>query len=240
MKPSNLPEIPVASDYVPTNKHSTVLWFCAIVMVLGMVIFWQYLVKVRTDAAKMKDRPGYVTALKENLEATEMSGQTVNIGQLEGKVWVAGFIYTLCPRGCAGLAAEMKKLQDEFSSNPKFHLVSVSLNAEVDTPEHLKSWVGNLKYDTKNWWFLTGDGPKLRGYMKDQFKLPLRELPKSEQKTEFDIWEHKLALVLVDSKLRIRGTYDFSNFDNADLFGEKLRADLKEVLKEADNPELGK
>lgn len=224
-------------DYTPTKDHSKVLLLCVTVIIMGGFLFMQYLQKLKLDAKKMEGRAPMITRLKENLAATEMSGKEVNIGQLEGKVWVAGFLYTLCPRGCAGLAMEMKKLQDEFGSNPNFHLVSVSLNAEWDTPERLRAWTEHQGYSGANWWFLTGDGAKLRGYMKDQFKLPLRELPKEEQKNEFDRFEHKLALVLVDSKLRIRGAYDFSNFDMNDVFGEKLRKDITDVLGEVGQPD---
>ena len=73
--------------------------------------------------------------------------------------------------------------------------------------------------------------------MKDQFKLPVFEIPKEKQKNEFDRFEHKLALILIDSKLRIRGAYDFSSFEMNDVFGEKIRKDLKEVLGEVGKPE---
>ena len=233
------PVIPpkVTGDYTPTTKHGPVLMFCFIFMALGGVIFWQYLVKLKTDNAKMKDRPGYQHQLKENLMATEMSGTEVDIGKLEGKVWVAGFVYTLCPRGCAGLAEEMRKLQTEFGNDPMFQLVSVSLNAEWDTPERLRDWTEKQGYKGSNWWFLTGEGNKLRGYMRDQFKLEVKETtPEQQAKNPFDKYDHRLVLVLVDHKRRIRGTYDFSQPEMNDVYGEKLRKDLKEVLKEAKEP----
>jgi protein SCO1/2 len=234
--PNPLPQPQISADYAPTKKHGTVLMICAVFMALGGVIFWQYLVKLKSDNLRMKDRPSYDARLKENLKATEMSGKEVDIGQLEGKVWVAGFLYTLCPRGCAGLAMEMKKLQDEFGADPMFQLVSVSLNAEWDTPERLRAWTGTQDFKGDNWWFLTGDGPKLRGYMKDQFKLEVREIPLEKRNSEFDIYDHRLVLVLVDHKRRIRGTYDFSQTEMNDVYAEALRKDLKAVLKEAKEP----
>ena len=227
----------LSGDYAPTKDHSKVLILCAVVIVMGGFLFMQYLQKLKLDALKMEGRPPIITKLKENLKATEMSGREVDLGQLEGKVWVVGFLYTVCPRGCAGLAVEMKKLQDEFGSDPNFHLVSVSLYPEWDTPERLRAWTESQGFKGENWWFLTGDGDKLRGYMKDQFKLPVFEIPKEKQKNEFDRFEHKLALILIDSKLRIRGAYDFSSFEMNDVFGEKIRKDLKEVLGEVGKPE---
>ncbi len=225
-----------ASDYTPTKKHGPVLMVIFIVMMLGGVVFWQYLVKQKLDAAKMAGRPSYQFQLKENLSATEMQGQEVNLAQLDGKVWVGGFLYTLCPRGCAGLAEEMHQLQTEFGSDPLFQLVSISLNAEWDTPERLKVWTEKQGFHGANWWFLTGDGVKLRGYVKDQLKLPVSEVAEKDRKNEFDKYDHKLALVLVDHKHRVRGTYDFSQPEMNDVYREKLRTDLQAVLKEARAP----
>ena len=235
--PPSSPSPNVTGDYTPTNKHTTVLLACFIMMALGGVVFWQYLVKLKTDSLKMQDRPGLQAQLKKNLKATEMSGQEVDIGQLEGKVWVAGFVYTLCPRGCAGLVSEMHKLQKEFGEDPMFQLVSVSLNAEHDTPEVLRTWTEKQGIKGSNWWFLTGDGNNLRGYMRDQFKLEVTATtPEQQAKNPFDKYDHRLVLVLVDHKRRIRGTYDFSQFEMNDVYAEKLRKDLKEVLKEAKEP----
>lgn len=71
----------------------------------------------------------------------------------------------------------------------------------------------------------------------DQFKLEVKETtPDQQAKNPFDKYDHRLVLVLVDHKRRIRGTYDFSQPDMNDVYGEKLRKDLKEVLKEAKEP----
>lgn len=217
----------------PASRHRAVVWTCVIIMVLGLVIFWNYLAKMKLDAHKMQDRPPYAGELQKNLQATEMSGKEISISELDGKVWVAGFLYTLCPRGCAGLAMEMADLQKKFGSEPKFHLVSVSLNAEWDTPERLREWTAKQGFSGPNWWFLTGNGSALRDYMKDEFKLFISEIPPDKRRNEFDRFDHKLALVLVDHKRRIRGTYDFSSPDLWDLYQEKIEKDIKAVLKEA-------
>ncbi|MBP7948819.1 MAG: SCO family protein [Verrucomicrobiales bacterium] len=226
-------DAPATTPHPPPARHKTVIWFCVIIMVLGLVIFWNYLIKMKRDGAAMQDRPPYAGELRNNLEATEMSGKSVSLDQLDGKVWVAGFLYTLCPRGCAGLAMQMHDLQKKFSGEPRFQLVSVSLNAEWDTPERLRAWTKEQGFSGDNWWFLTGNGETLRGYMKDQFHLFLSEVPPEKRTNEFDKYDHKLALVLVDHKRRIRGTYDFSSPDLWDLWQEKLEKDIKTVLVEA-------
>ncbi len=217
----------------PSNpKHAKVIWFCIILFVTGIVVFYNYLMKLKYDALHQAERPAFKGQLRHNLEATEMRGQAVSIGQLEGKVWVCGYLYTTCPRGCLGLAERMKKLQDEFGSNPNFQLVSVSLNAEADTPERLRQWTEAKGISGNNWWFLTGNGNQLRGYMRDEFKLLVREIPEKDRLIPDDKYEHKLALVLVDQRLRIRGTYDFSDPGFYDVYEANLNKDIQSVLAE--------
>lgn len=237
-RPESTPPPPVDHDYVPTNKHSKVLLVCLIIVAMGGYLFKQYLDKITLDAKRMEGRPPMLTAIKDNIKATEMSGKEVDIGQLEGKVWVVGFIATQSPRGDAGVAEEMKKLQSSHGANSKFHLVTITVDAERDTPEKLREWTTQKGYQGDNWWFLTGDGPKLRAYMKERVKLLISEVPVAERKNEFDLWQHKFALVLVDHKLRIRGAYDFSNPEMADLYRKQMNKDLERVLKEADDPTL--
>ena len=224
----------------PKKSHANVLLVCAMIFTVGVVIFYNYLMKVNRDAlqaGKDEQRPAYKGQLRTNLAAVDMSGKDVNIGQLEGKVWVCAYLYTLCPRGCAGLADRMKILQDEFGSDPRFRLVSMSLNAEVDTPERLREWTAAKGLGGDNWWFLTGDGKSLRGYMRDEFKLPFREIPEKDQLIPGDKFEHKLAIVLVDHKLRLRGTYDFSDPGFYDVYEEQIKKDIKAVLAEAESDE---
>lgn len=194
----------------------------------------QYLMKLKLDRASRASTNLSQLRVLEPIKATEMSGKEVNLGDLKGKVWVAGYLYTLCPRGCAGLAEEMKRLQDKFGSHPKFQLVSISLNPETDTPERLRMWTEQQGYKGDNWWFLTGDGSKLRGYMTEQMKLPVAQIPKEQRQNEFDLWDHKLALVIVDDQMRFRSASDFSNFDAAETYREKMDEELTRLLKEAE------
>jgi protein SCO1/2 len=210
------------------------LWFCGIVILLGVVLFYNYLMKLKLDSQKMQSRPPYVSTLKHNLELTKDDGTKVNIGELEGKVWISAYIYTRCPRACAGIAQKMKVFADKYSSNPNFRAVAFTLYPEQDTPEFLKAWRELHGLHGDHWWFLTGNGDQMRGYMQDEFKLGLKEIPEKERLNEFDRWDHKAAIVLVDHKRRIRRTADFGDASVIDIWEKQLDRDIAEVLKEAE------
>ena len=70
-------------------------------------------------------------------KATDSTGKTVRLSQLDGKVFLIAYVYTTCPRGCAEVVDQMRAMQAKFGNDPRFHLVSVSLNPSHDTPEQL-------------------------------------------------------------------------------------------------------
>jgi protein SCO1 len=235
---NNLQGEPHAHDYEPKTNHSAVLWFCAILMLSGIALFWNYYAKHNiTNQGATSDeinRPPYSGMLKHNLELTRDDGQKVNFGQLEGKVWIVAYIYTRCPRGCSAIAAQMKEYVDKYGSNPLFKAVAITLYPEEDTPEFLKVFRESRGLIGDDYWFLTGDGKTIRGYMQDEFKLIVTEIPPAEQLNPFDRWNHKLSIVLVDHQRRIRRTSDFGDASVVDIWKQQLDRDIAIVLKEAE------
>ena len=60
---------------------------------------------------------------------------------LEGKVWVANFIFTRCPNICPKFTAKMGTLQDRSKAQlPALKLVSFTVDPENDTPEVLAAY----------------------------------------------------------------------------------------------------
>ncbi len=89
---------------------------------------------------------------------TNQNGKSFGLKDLEGKVWVANFIFTNCNDVCLPMTANMKKLQDlaaeEGIENIEF--VSFSVDPAVDSPEVMTEFGKQFNVDFKNWHFLTG------------------------------------------------------------------------------------
>jgi protein SCO1/2 len=155
---------------------------------------------------------------------------------LRGKVWVAAYTYTRCPRGCLGVVATMLKLRDEFSSEPRFHQVSVAVDPAYDTPEILKNFAAAAGInDTDAWWFLSGEQSSLRSFVTNQLGFAQTiEIPPAERLSEFDTLGHDLRMALIDTEGRLRGYYEVQNEDapTAQLHQERLRADIRRLLAE--------
>jgi len=217
-----------------------------IIACLGIVVWWNYYIKIQRDAEKgrlpIKSRvetdPGYWV---------DQNGQPRKLEELRGKVVVWSYLYTTCPAGCAFMADEMKKLQDEFGSNPKFQLVSVGLYPEKDRPEILKVWADTKKFSGTNWWFLTtaggteADGNAARQWMQKTFNMSATKNSEAHlKKNPFDVWIHPQVMVLSDAKGNIR-TPTFNDtfwwpYHEAfkGWYPREVREDIKKLLEEAE------
>ncbi len=167
-----------------------------------------------------------IQALERDLEVVEQSGRTVRFGELRGKIWVVGYVFTTCPGGCLGLTQEMASLQKEFAGDPDLHFVSVSVDPEHDRPEVLREWTSKSGVGGENWWFVTGDAKEIRNYMAKYFRFPVTENTDPETVAQQGRWVHDTRLVAVDRRGMIRGYYDVLNLRSGDIYRKQLLEDI--------------
>jgi protein SCO1/2 len=132
----------------------------------------------------------------------ESSGKPLKKADLLGRVWVGNFFFATCPGVCKELNGGMRKIDQEFHSNEKFRLVSISTDSEHDTPEVLAAYAKDWNASA-NWLFLTGPKADIYRLSIEGFKLALQENGGSREPII-----HSAKMVLVDKAGNIRGYYD--------------------------------
>ncbi len=133
-------------------------------------------------------------------------GETIGLGDLLGKVWVADFIFTRCAGTCPMITHRMAALARELEADPalgEVRLVSFSIDPEFDRPEVLRDYAAAHDADTMRWTFLTGTRDAVRGLVRQGFKLPVED-----QDDPVMPIVHSQQFVLVDRAGRVRGLYD--------------------------------
>lgn len=120
---------------------------------------------------------------------------------LDGKIWLADFIFTNCADVCPPMTANMTKLQkmvnEEELKNVEF--VSFSVDPTVDTPEKLKAYSKNYGLNSDNWTFLTGYSQEyIETYARETFKT----LVKKPQEGDQVIHQTYFYLVAPDGKIK--------------------------------------
>jgi len=135
---------------------------------------------------------------------TDQDGHSMGIGELRGKIWVAGFICTQCPGPYAVLSSRFAELDRNFSRSDVLRLVSFTLDPEHDTPSILKRYAQHYEASAR-WRFLTGDKKRIDNLRVTGFRAET-ELPASEA-----VHLGTTTFALVDGAGVIRTYYDGSS-----------------------------
>jgi len=147
--------------------------------------------------------------------------------QLEGRPWIADFIFTKCPGRCPKLTYEMSRLQTELRGRgwDDVMLVSISVDPTNDTPDALTKYAAKHSAKLDGWQFLTGSRESIWSLSVDGFKLPVQEV----EDTGAGPILHSNRFVLADGRQQIRGYYDALDAKDRD----KLLHDLEIVRAES-------
>ena len=136
---------------------------------------------------------------------TNRDGRAVRRADLDGRPWVADFVFTRCPASCPMMSARMARLNKELPSDLAVRLVSISVDPDHDTPEVLQRYAESFQA-TGRWLFLTGGREDVRRLCVEGFKLGLDMAPGPGAGPEPIL--HSTRFVLVDGKGDIRGYYE--------------------------------
>lgn len=138
---------------------------------------------------------------------TNHLGQTVRRADLLGQVWVADVIFTRCPGPCATMTARMADLQSSIPEQWPVKFVSLTADADYDTPEVLRRYAEEYQADSQRWNFLHATKPALVDLAVNHLKLVVLD-KEQERQSPSDLFIHSTTLALVDKHGRLRGAFE--------------------------------
>ena len=142
----------------------------------------------------------------------DAAGQPFGTAQLDGRVWVADFMFTSCPSICPRMTEDMSRLQTWLVNRAldgRVHLVSISVDPGRDTPARLAAYAQQFRARPATWTFATGSQQAIEDAVVRGFKIAVSR-EKDDSEDGFAI-VHGTKFVLVDGKRQIRGYYDTSD-----------------------------
>jgi protein SCO1/2 len=128
---------------------------------------------------------------------TDQNGKAFASRSLDGRIWVADFIYSTCTGPCPRMSSLMRQVQAAVSSYGDVRLVSFTVDPERDTAPVLAQYAERYHAQAGRWSFLTGERETLHRLKREAFKLG--DVDGS--------LNHSTRLVLVDRRGRVRGYY---------------------------------
>jgi protein SCO1/2 len=170
-------------------------------LLIALLLGWPIFLSIRAARNMPPHRPvlGRVPAFR----LIDQYGQAFGTDELKGRAWICNFTYSHCTHVCDQMMAKMAMLQHRSRNlGTAVHLVTFSVDPERDTPAQWASYAERHRPSRRMWSFLSG-APQ-----------PVRSLLKSFQVVE---GTPQSRFVLVDTDLRIRGYYDLSEENAANL-----------------------
>jgi cytochrome oxidase Cu insertion factor (SCO1/SenC/PrrC family) len=144
---------------------------------------------------------------------TNQNGQALSLKDLRGRIWVADIIFTRCAGPCPRMTRQMKELQDALPPGDRTRLVTLTTDADFDTPSVLRSYADRYGADTNRWMFLTGDKKEIAKLAIDSLKLTALEKKPKERTSPADLFVHSTIFVVVDKRGRLRGDIETTGED---------------------------
>jgi protein SCO1 len=167
----------------------------------------------KTQSHVSRREPLPVLASVADFSLTNQNSAAVSLADLRGKVWIADIIFTRCPGPCLRMTRQMKELQDALPSGGSARLVSLTTDADYDTPEVLKTYASKNGADASRWMFLTGTKKQVNNLAVDSLKLSAVEKKPEERVTPEDLWVHSTIFVVIDKHAQLRAIYQTGGDD---------------------------
>ena len=209
---------------MPLNRapsRSALVWKTVLLgspLVVATLFFFVWRAQVNHFANRAVESYGTVPLF----QLVNQNGQPFGSAQLNGKIWIADFIFTSCPGPCPMISTRMSELQKPLEKTD-VHLVSFTVDPARDTPRVLLGYAEKLQAEPGRWYFLTGAQSTIYNLSEKGFKLAV-----SDGSEEIGRPVHSTRMILVDRHGKIRGYYDATEADAV----TKVLADTSHLLRE--------
>jgi protein SCO1/2 len=144
---------------------------------------------------------------------TNQLDQPVTLDTLKGRVWVADIIFTRCAGPCPVMTRQLRELQEGLPAESKAQLVTLTTDAEYDTPSVLQKYAEKFGARAERWTFLTGRPQDVASLAIDGLKLTAIAKPPAERTDPADLFVHSTIFVVVDKQGRLRGAFQTQGED---------------------------
>lgn len=137
-----------------------------------------------------------------DFELTDQYGNPFSSEELEGKIWLANFVFTSCAAECPLLTQQMTLVRRNLGDRPDIAFVSFSVDPQTDTPQRLLDYSKPYGEDER-WSLLTGDIEKVTELVTKKFLVPLTHDEDLAHISERAI-SHSDKMLVIDGKGVVR------------------------------------
>ncbi len=150
-------------------------------------------------------------------------GAQITEENLNDKVTVVDFFFTVCPGICPKMTDNMLLVQDAFLKESDVQMLSYSVTPDYDSVAVLKEYADLKGIEKEKWHLLTGDRSVIYDLGRNHYFIE-EDLGLEKDPEDFI---HTENFVLIDQNRRIRGIYNGLNKSSV----QQLIADVKTLMR---------
>ncbi len=171
---------------------------------------------VRSADASRADIPDLATVPP--FQFVDQEGKPFGLTQMEGKISVVDFFFTNCHGPCPLMSATFAEMFREYAHSDKLQFVSFTVDPVQDSLPVLNEYASRFGATADRWRFVfTGTPDSISTFCEKAFMIS-GDLPGM----------HSTKFILVDSKGRIRGFYDYDDPSYIKI----LKAHIRQLVRE--------
>jgi protein SCO1 len=156
----------------------------------------------------------------------DQNGKTIRNEDLDGKIYVANFMFSICPSICPKMQNNLLLVQKAFAQDKSVKLLSHTVMSWVDSVGQLKRYGQKMGINPDQWHLLTGKTEEIYQLARQSY-FAEEEIGYTKGSDEFLHTEHVL---LIDGQRRIRGVYN----GTLQLEIERMIEDIRSLKAELD------
>ncbi len=161
-----------------------------------------------------------------NLKLATHLGDSMELDDLRGTIYVADFFFATCPGICPKMSSSLSKVQSTFVKDDNFKIISFTVDPEKDTMDALRLYADRYDAIPGKWYFMRSSKSNIFQLALDGFFLTAKE----DDGTGEEAFIHSEKLVLVDQEGIIRGYY--SGIDSTSV--NRMMGDIVLLLRAAE------
>jgi protein SCO1 len=152
---------------------------------------------------------------------TNQLGQAVTLSSFRGQALAITFFFTRCPipEYCPRLSKNFEEASAKLSAMPNaptnWHLLSVTIDPEFDTPAALRNYAKRYQRDPAHWSFLTGPVDRIAELAKESGVT---------FKPDRGVFDHNFRTLIVDPQGKLQMSFPIGGNISDAIVGELLKA----------------
>jgi protein SCO1 len=152
---------------------------------------------------------------------TNQLGQVVTLSSFRGQAVAITFFFTRCPipEYCPRLSKNFEEASAKLSAMPNaptnWHLLSVTIDPQFDTPAALRNYARRYQHDPAHWSFLTGPVDKITLLAKESGVT---------FKPDRGVFDHNFRTLIIDPQGKLRMSFPIGGNISDAIVSELLKA----------------